>query len=142
MVNPAKEKPLPLRFLCSDAFWEDSGVVPTSGLFHFTADISGRHAALTIDNCSLTNLVSVEVVEKLQLHTYSKAFPYLLATCDHALQVTQHTLVPLTIYGHTEYIRCDVVSRAFNFCHLMLGRHWCDQFQVVFDSGCPDPSIC
>jgi hypothetical protein len=47
-------------------------VVLNSGLFHFTADINGRPAAVTIDNCSLPNLVSIEVVEKMHLHTYKK----------------------------------------------------------------------
>ena len=74
MVNPAKEKPLPLRFLCSDEFWaeEDLGVHPDLGLFHFNADIKGRSAAVILDDYSLINLVSIEVIDKLQLITNSK----------------------------------------------------------------------
>ena len=86
MADPGKEKPLPLMFLCSDMFWlEDSGVLYDLGLFHFTTDISGKHAAITIDYCSLVNLISVETVEKLQLTTCPKEFPYTLAHNDDAL---------------------------------------------------------
>ena len=68
MVVPHKEKPLELRFLCSDTFWEeDSSATPTLDLFHFTADIEGTHAAITIDKCTRLNFVSIEVVEKLKL---------------------------------------------------------------------------
>jgi hypothetical protein len=111
--------PLPLQFDCSNTFWEeDSGVVLNSGLFHFTADINGRPAPVTIDNCSLPNLVSIEVVEKMQLRTFGKIKPYMLASYDHALPITRTTHIPLTIYGHTVHIRCDVVPRALNFCHI------------------------
>jgi hypothetical protein len=73
MVDDDGEDPLPLQFDCSNTFWEeDSGVVLNSGLFHFTTDINGRLAAVTIDNYSLPNLVSIEVVEKMHLHTYKK----------------------------------------------------------------------
>ena len=74
MVNPAKEKPLPLQFLCSDEFWkeENHGVEGDSGLFHFTAHIKDRPAALIIDEYALVNLVSIEVVHRLKLIIYSK----------------------------------------------------------------------
>ena len=99
------EVPLPLKFMCSNTFWEeDFGVAPTSGLFHIMADINGRHAALTIDNCAFTNLVSAEVVEKLQLSTYTRISPYMLDTYDRALPITQITYVPITIYGHTDFV--------------------------------------
>jgi hypothetical protein len=142
MADDDEEDPLPLRFDCSNTFWEeDSGVVLNSGLFHFTADINGRPAAVTIDNCSLPNLVSIEVVEKMQLRTYGKIKPYMLASYYHALPIMRTTHVPLTIYGHTVHIRCDVVPRALNFCHILLGKSWSSQFQVVFGSDHPDPSI-
>ena len=72
MVNPAKDKPLPLRFLCSDAFWEeeDLGVHPDFGLFHFNADIKGRSAAVILDDYSLINLVSIEVKFSFQSLDY------------------------------------------------------------------------
>ena len=144
MVNPAKEKPLPLRFLCSDAFWEEEAfrVLPNSGLFHFTADIEGRPAAVIIDDYSLTNLVSIEVVDKLQLRTCPKSFPYTLAAYyDEAFSITHMVSIPLTIYGHTVSIFCDIMPRKLNCCQLLLGKHWCDEFQIVFDNVQPDPHI-
>ena len=62
--------------------------MPNPGLFHFTTEICGRHAATTIDTCSFINLVSVEVVEKLQLYTRALTIPFMLATSGHALPVT------------------------------------------------------
>ena len=70
MVVPFEEKPLEFRFMYSgsDTFWEeDFRAIPTSELFHFTSDISGRHAAITINTRSYVNFVSIEVVEKLRL---------------------------------------------------------------------------
>ena len=42
----------------------------------------------------------------------------------------------------SEYIRCDIIPREINCCHLLLGKPWCDKFQINFDSGFPDPEIC
>ena len=128
----ADDYPFPLQSYCSNTFWEEeSGVVPTSGLFHFIIEFSGRQAATTIDTCSYINLVSVEVVEKLQLYTSALKKPFMLATSSHALPVTQIASVPLTIYVPSREIFCFVFPRAFNSCHIMLGTKWCNQF-----SGC------
>ena len=69
-----EEQQLSLQYLCSDAFWteENYGVEGDSGLFHFTAHIKDRPAALIIDEYALVNLVSIEVVHKLKLIIYSK----------------------------------------------------------------------
>ena len=88
MVVLRKEKPLPLKFLCSDLFWvEECGVMSDSGLFHFMTDIKGSHAAVTVDRGSLTNFVSIEVVTKLQLVTCQKLSPYRLNTFDDSLSI-------------------------------------------------------
>jgi hypothetical protein len=142
MADDDEEDPLPLQFDCCNTFWEDdSGVVLNLGLFHFTTDINGRTTAVTIDNCSLPNLVSIEVVEKMHLRTFKKIKPYMLAAYDHALPITWTTQVPIIIYGHTVHNRCVVVPRALNFCHIMLGKSWCAQFKVVFGIDHPNPSI-
>jgi hypothetical protein len=89
MVVDDEEDPLPLQFNCSNTFWEeDSRVVINLGLFHFAADINGKPAAVTIDNCSLPNLVSIEVIEKMQLRTYGKIKPGMLTSYNHALPIT------------------------------------------------------
>ena len=139
MVAPSEEKPLELWAFCSDTFCEeDSSAIPTSDLFHFTADIKGSCAAITIDDGSFINLVSIEVVEKLQLFTHPHFRPYLLATYDDMLPITQSAIVPITIYGHTRRIVCDVIPRALNCCHLLLGKKWCNEFEVDFDRYYPD----
>ena len=133
MVGPAKEKPLPLQFYCSDQFWEeDSSGIPSSELFHYYDDIKGRRAAIIIDNSSLTNFVSIEVVEKLQLYTSRKRMPYLymLANYEEALPITHFACVPLTIYGHTVRITCDVIPRAINCCHLLLENNGVINFRL------------
>jgi hypothetical protein len=118
-----------------------SGRRPKSGLFHFDADIGDTHVAITIDNCSRINLISLEVVEKLQLQTYTHHWPYMLTTNDHLVSIAKTALVPITIYGHTINIECDVIPRTLNFCHLMLGKRWCDSFKVVFGGVHLDPTI-
>jgi hypothetical protein len=139
MVDPHKEKPLPLRSHCSDTFWEEeSTAIPTLDLLHFTADIKGSHAAITIDKSSWWAFVSIEVVEKLQLRTYERDEPYMLATNDDALPITRHTYVPLTIYGHTDRVYCHVIPRAFNSCHLLLGKNFCKKYEVDCDTFPPD----
>jgi hypothetical protein len=45
------------------------------------------------------------------------------------------------IPSDTIEIEYDVLPRALNFCHLMLGKHWCDKFKVVFGVVHLDPSI-
>ena len=142
MVVLRKEKPLPLKFLCSDLFWvEECGVMSDSGLFHFMTDIKGSHAAVTVDRGSLTNFVSIEVVTKLQLVTCQKLSPYRLNTFDDSLSITHLACVPLTIYGHTVRVYCDVIPRALNSCHLLLGKKWCDEVQIVFSADHSDPHI-
>ena len=113
MVDPLREKPLPSYSLCSDKFWEeDSSGIPASSLFHFTADIEGSHAAITLDKCSRYDLVSIEVVENLQLVPTKLKQPFMLTTNDDALHITLAVSVPLTINGHTERIYCYVIPRA------------------------------
>ena len=143
MVNPAKEKPLPLQFLCTDALWEeeDLTVHPDSGLFHFDVDIAGRPAAAIIDDYSLINLVSIDIVDKLHLMRYSKKLPYTLATLFDEVPITHVAYVPITIYGHTVSIRCNVFPRTLTCCQLLLGKPWCDEFKVVFDGYQPDPVL-
>ena len=110
-------------------------------LFHFTADISGRRTTIIIDNGSFTNLVSIEVVEKLQLVKRRKISPYMLDVFDESLPITHIACVPLTIYGHTVRVYCDVIPRALNSCHLLLGKKWCDEVQIVFSADHRDPQI-
>ena len=133
MVDPSEEKPLELLPSCSATFWEeDSSVLASSDLLHFTTNIKRRCAAITIDNGSLLNFVSIEVVEKLKLFTYQHNWPYMLDNNDETLPITHGTYVPLTISGHTVKIPCDVIPRAFNSCHLLLGNDFCEKFEVEF----------
>ena len=62
----------------------------------------------------------------------------MLATNDEVLPITHGTYVPLTISGHTVKIPCDVFPRAFNSCHLLLGKNFCNEFEVDFDTFTPD----
>ena len=116
---------------------EESSAIPTSDLFHFTAHIEGGHAAITIDNCSLMNFVSGELVEELGLFNYRHVRPYMLYTYDDALPITQIACVPLTIYGHTVLITCHVIPRTLKCCHLLFGNKWCNDFHFDFDSYHP-----
>jgi hypothetical protein len=93
-----KEVPIRVRSYCSNTFWkQDFNREPKAGLFHFDADIGDT----PVDNSSLTHLISIDVVQKLHLHTTTNHWPYMLTTNDHQVPITKAGLVPITIYGHT-----------------------------------------
>ena len=116
---------------CSDTFWEEEqGAFNGDGLFHHRVQIGERCAAATIDGSSNLNLVSIEVVEKLQLHKFSNLKPYLLRSSYGTLLISHTAEVPFTFGEHTEIVRCDVSPMPLDSCHVLLGDPWCRKFQV------------
>ena len=130
------------RKFCSAAFWkEESRPIQGNGLFHFNAIICGRVAAVTIERFSSINLVSIEVVEKLQLSTCYLSEPYFLASAYGALQISHQAEVPITIGPHTEVVVCDISPVALDSCHIMLGATWWRQFKASCPRGVDGLSI-
>jgi hypothetical protein len=116
---------------CSTTFWEEEdGTFDGDGLFHREVLIEGRRAAATVDRSSTVNLVSIEVVEKLQLSKCAHATPYLLPSSYGALLISYTAKVPITIGDHTEVVPCGVSPMPLDSCHVLLGHPWCHNFQV------------
>ena len=116
---------------CSATFWEEErGNFVGDGLFHHSVAIGERYVATTIDGSSSLNLISIEVVEKLQLPTSVRRVPYLLCSSYGTLLISYTADVPITIGEHTELVPCDVSPMPLHSCHVLLGDSWCRKFKV------------
>ena len=115
----------------SDTFWEEEcGTFDGDGLFHHCVQIGERCVAATIDGSSNLNLVSIEVVDKLQLHKCARSKPYLLRSSYGTLLISHTAEVPFTFGNYTELVWCDVSPVPLDSCHVLLGSPWCKKFQV------------
>jgi hypothetical protein len=86
-----------------------------------------------VDSCSTYNLVSTEMVEKLELETIKHLSRYRVSCLQKGLQVnvTKQCLVEFKIGGHRDEILCDVIP--MDVCHLLLGRLWQYDRNVIHD---------
>jgi hypothetical protein len=77
-----------------------------------------------VDNGSINNLISTEMVEKLELETVVHPIPYRVSWLKkgHHVNVTKQCLVEFKIGGYKDEILCDVIP--MDVCHLLLGRPW------------------
>jgi hypothetical protein len=77
-----------------------------------------------MDNGSTDNLISTEMVEKLELKTTDHPSPYKVSWLQkgHQVNVTKQCLVEFKIGGYNDKILCDVIP--MDFYHLLLGRPW------------------
>jgi hypothetical protein len=86
-----------------------------------------------MDNGSIDNLVSIEMVEKLELETIEHPSPYRVSWLQkgHQVNVTKQCLVEFKIRGYKDEILCDVIP--VDVCHLLLGRPWQYDRNVIHD---------
>jgi hypothetical protein len=77
-----------------------------------------------VDSGSTDNLVSIEMVEKLELDTVTHPSPYKVSWLQkgHQVTVTKQCLVEFKIGGYRDEILCDVIP--MDDYHLLLGRPW------------------
>ncbi|KAH9292377.1 hypothetical protein KI387_042439 [Taxus chinensis] len=77
-----------------------------------------------VDGGSTDNLVSTEMVQKLQLTCIPKSNPYKISWLkkDHSVLVNQSCLIDFKIGPYEDKVLCDVVP--MDACHLLLGRPW------------------
>jgi hypothetical protein len=75
-----------------------------------------------VDSGSTYNLVSTDMVEKLELETTDHLNPYKVSWLQkgHRVNVTKQCLVDINIGGYNDMILCDVIP--MDVCHLLLGR--------------------
>jgi hypothetical protein len=86
-----------------------------------------------VDSGSTDNLVSTEMVEKLELETTDHPSPYKVSWLQkgHQVSVTKQCLVEFKIGGYNDKVLCDVIP--MDVCHLLLGRPWQYDRNVVHD---------
>jgi hypothetical protein len=86
-----------------------------------------------VDSCSMDNLVSTEMVEKLELETIDHPSPYKVSWLQkgHQVTVTKQCLVEFNIGGYNDKILCDVIP--MDVCHVLLVRPWQYDRNVIHD---------
>ena len=79
------------------------------------------------------NLISTEMVEKLELETIEHPSPYRVSWLQkgHQVNVTKQCLVEFKIGGYKDEILCDVIP--VDVFHLLLGRPWQYERNVIHD---------
>jgi hypothetical protein len=88
-----------------------------------------------VDSGSMDNIVSIEIVEKLELETTGHLSPYRVSCLQkgHQVSVTKQFLVEFNIGGYNDKLLCDVIP--MGVCHLLLGRPWKYERNVNHDGG-------
>jgi hypothetical protein len=86
-----------------------------------------------VDSGSTDNLVSTEMVEKLELEMNDHPIPYKVSWLQkgHQVTVTKQCLVEFNIGGYNDKIICDVIP--MDVCHLLLGIPWQYDRNVIHD---------
>jgi hypothetical protein len=104
-----------------------------NNLFRTTCKMKDRVCKVIIDSGSTDNLVSMEMVEKLELEMTAHPTPYKVSWLQkgHQVTVTQQCLVEFKIGGYRDEILCDVIP--MDVCHVLLGRPWKYDMNVIHD---------
>ena len=84
-----------------------------------------------VDSGSTDNLVSREMVEKLELETIAHPSPYKVSWIQkgHQVNAIEQCLVEFKIGGYKDEILCDVIP--MDVCHVLLGRPWKFDINVI-----------
>jgi hypothetical protein len=92
-----------------------------------------RVCKVIIDSGSTDKLVSIDMVEKLELETNSHPNPYKVSWLQkgHQVIVTKQFLIEFKIGGYRDEILCDVIP--MDVCHVLLGRPWKFDMNVIHD---------
>jgi hypothetical protein len=98
--------------------------VQRNNLFRTACKTKDRVCKVIVDNGSTDNLVSTEMVEKMELETVTHPSPYKVSWLQkgHQVTVTKQCLVEFNIWGYRDEILCDVIS--IDVCHILFGRPW------------------
>jgi hypothetical protein len=107
--------------------------VQWSRLFRTTCTAKERKCKVIVDSGSTDNLISTEMVEKLELKTTKHPSPYKVSWLQkgHRVSVTKQCLVKFKIGNYHDEILCDVIP--MDVCHILLGRPWQYDRNVVHD---------
>jgi hypothetical protein len=91
-------------------------------LFRTACKTKDRVCKVILDNGSMDNLISTEMVEKMELEMSEHPSPYRVSWLQkgHQVNVTKQCLVEFKIGGYNDKILCDVIP--MDVFHLLLGR--------------------
>jgi hypothetical protein len=86
-----------------------------NSLFRTACKTKDRVCKVIVNSGSTDNLISIEMVEKLELETIAHPSPYRVSWLQkgHQVNVTKQCLVELKIGGYKHEILCDVHSRGY-----------------------------
>jgi hypothetical protein len=104
-----------------------------NSLFRTACKTKDRVCKVIVDSGSTDNLISTEMVEKLELETTDHPSPYKVSWLQkgHQVSVTKQCLVDIKTGGYNDKILCDVIP--MDVCHLLLGRPWQYDRNVIHD---------
>jgi hypothetical protein len=102
-------------------------------LFRTTCKTKGWKCKVIVDSGSTDNLVSTEMVEKLELKTNKHPSPYKVTWLQkgHQVCVMRQCLVNFKMGDYRDEILCDFIP--MDVCHVLLGRPWQYDRHVVHD---------
>jgi hypothetical protein len=102
-------------------------------LFWTACKTKDRVCKVIVDSGSTYNLVSMDMVEKMELETIDHPSTYRVSWLQkgHQVTVTKQCLVEFKIGGYNDKILCDVIP--MDVCHLLLGRAWQYDRNVIHD---------
>jgi len=105
-----------------------------TNIFHTTCTVANKVYKMIIDSGSCENVLSDEVVQKLQLKTERHPKPYKLSWLSKGSQVKLDRRCLVSFFVGKKYFDnawCDVVF--MDACHILLGRPWQYDRSVVHD---------
>jgi hypothetical protein len=102
-------------------------------LFRTMCKSKGKCCKLVIDSGSMDNLVSIEMVEKINLKKTPHLTPYKVSWLQkgHQVLVNEQCKVEFQIGGYKDEVLCDVFP--MDVCHILLGRPWQFDKNAIYD---------
>jgi len=94
-------------------------------IFHSRCTVQGKVCSVIIDSGSCANVVSVSMIEKLNLQSSALPHPYNIQWLNQGkgLQVNSRCLISFSIgKNYQDELWFDVIP--MDACHLLLGRPW------------------
>jgi hypothetical protein len=107
--------------------------VQRNSLFRTACKTKDMVCKVIIDSGSTDNLVSMEMVEKMELETTAHPNPYKVSWLQkgHQVMVSRQCNVEFKIGGYKDEILCDVIP--MDVFHVLLGRPWKYDKNVIHD---------
>jgi hypothetical protein len=98
--------------------------VQRNNVFRTACKTKDKVCKVIIDSGSTDNLVSTDIVEKLDLKTTAHPQPYKVSWLQkgHQVMIAKQCLVEIKIGGYKDEILCDVIP--MDVSHILLGRPW------------------